>query len=67
MMRWRVVKGCPESCETCRRDGHDCVRWYIVDDDCPDEDGLVAFGFTCREEAEAYVWYPEVRQGWRPA
>jgi hypothetical protein len=67
LMRWRVVKGCPELCELCRRDKHDCVRWYVVDDDCPSEDGIVALGFTCRKEAEAYVFYPEVRRGWRQA
>jgi hypothetical protein len=69
-MRWRVVenKTCGERCDECRRDGHECLRrWYVIDDGRPvGVDSLVASGFTCREEAEAYVKYPEIQQHPQP-
>jgi hypothetical protein len=64
-MRWRVVenKTCRERCDECCYGGHECLRrWSIIDDDCPVGDRLIASGFTCRQEAEAYVWYPELQQ-----
>jgi hypothetical protein len=65
-MRWRVVenKPCRERCDGCRRIGCECAfRWSVVDD----YDGeRVAYGFESREEAEAYVQYPEVRQHPQP-
>ena len=68
-MRWRVVENptCPKRCERCEHDGHDCLwRWFVIDDDGPPGDQLVAFGFTRREEAEAYLLYPEMRQHPQP-
>lgn len=68
-MRWRVVenKGCPERCDECHRGGHDCLRrWSVIDDDGREGDQLVAYGFTSREEAEAYVLYPEARRHPQP-
>jgi hypothetical protein len=73
-MTKRVIDNgsCPKRCDECRRDGHECLwRWSVVDDDVDPNDeanyrGLVANGFTSREEAEAYVLYPEVRQHPQP-
>jgi len=71
-MVWRVVdnKGCPKQCDDCRRDGHDCVwRWLVIETDgyvkgesVIANDCLVAYGFMNREEAEAYILYPEVSE-----
>jgi hypothetical protein len=61
----RVVenKPCRKRCDECRRIGGECaLRWTVIDDDCRQEDGLVAYGFESREEAEAYIRYPEVQQ-----
>jgi hypothetical protein len=63
-MAWRVIENttCRERCDRCRSDGSECDwRWCVIDDDCTGLDSLVAYGFSCREEAEAYVRYPEVR------
>ena len=68
-MRWRVVesKSCPERCDECLRVGGECAwRWSVVDDDGREGDKLVAYGFESREEAEAYVLYPEARRHPQP-
>jgi hypothetical protein len=69
MTAWRVVenKTCAERCDACRGLGCECVwRWCVVDDDGRPGDSLVAHAFMSREEAEAYVLYPEVRRHPQP-
>jgi hypothetical protein len=68
-MVWRLSENptCREPCDACRRDGHECLRrWAVIDDECRRDDSLVAFGFTSKAEAEAYIRYPEVQRHPQP-